>query len=170
MTFSFRNSPPRNGFTIAEAMVATVIVGVMAVTAMTTVAASVRYQARTADRAVGAMLAQALMSEILAQAYQDPVYPTTVLGPDPGESTTARTKWNDIDDYNGWSESPLQNQDGSIIPNTSGWTRSVTVAWVNSSNPSQASATETGCKLITATVSHNGIMVATRVALRTNAP
>ena len=158
------------GFTIAEALVATVIVGLMAVTALSTVAASIHYQGRAADRAVGGLFAQALMAEVLTQAYQDPNLPTTALGPEAGEGTTSRVNWNDVDDYNGWTESPLQNKDGSIIPNTTGWKRSVVVAWVNVTNPSLVSATETGCKLITVTVSHNGFVVATRAALRTNAP
>jgi type II secretory pathway pseudopilin PulG len=161
---------PEGGFTIVEAVVATAIVAGMCVTALTTVAFSVRYQGKSADRAFGGMLAQAMIDEIMTQAYQDPNYTSVTLGPDPGESTTSRTNWNDVGDYNGWSESPLQNKDGSIIPNTAGWQRSVVVAWVQTSNPLQTSATETGCKRIIVTVAHNGITVATRTALRTNAP
>ena len=160
----------RRAFTIVEAVVATAIVAGMCVTALTTVAFSVHYQGKAADRAVGGFLAQAMIDEIVSQAYQDPNYPNDPLGPDPGESTSVRAAWNDVDDYNGWSESPLQNKDGSIIPNTTGWQRSVVVAWVQTSNPAATSATETGCKRITVTVTHNGFTVATRSALRTNAP
>jgi type II secretory pathway pseudopilin PulG len=160
----------RRGFTIVEAVIATAIVAGMCVTALTTVAFSVHFQGKAADRALGGFLAQAMIDEIVSQAYQDPNYTTVTLGPDPGESPSLRANWNDVDDYNGWSESPLQNKDGSVIPNTAGWQRSVVVAWVQTSNPSQTSTTETGCKLITVTVTHNGFPVATRTALRTNAP
>jgi type II secretory pathway pseudopilin PulG len=160
----------RRGFTIVEAVIATAIVAGMCVTALTTVAFSVHSQGKAADRAFGGFLAQAMIDEIVSQAYQDPNYTTVTLGPDPGESPSLRANWNDVDDYNGWSESPLQNKDGSVIPNTTGWQRSVVVAWVQTSNPSLTSTTETGCKLITVTVTHNGFPVATSTALRTNAP
>lgn len=119
---------------------------------------------------MGGLLASGLMSEIMALAYQDPFLPTIALGPEAGESTTSRANWNDVDDYNGWTESPLQNKDSTVIPNTVGWTRSVVVTWVSSGNPTQISLVETGCKCITVTVKHNGVVVATRVCLKGNAP
>ncbi len=75
-----------------------------------------------------------------------------------------------MDDYNGWSESPPQFADGTAMPNLANWSRSVQVAFVNPTNLSQTSTTETGAKRITVTVTHNGVVVATRVAVRTDAP
>jgi type II secretory pathway pseudopilin PulG len=160
----------RGGFTLVEATLATIVVAMMAATALTTVRLSVRSQYKSSERAMGGLLASGLMAEIMAQAYQDPTLPTTVLGPEAGESTTSRAGWDDVDDYNGWSESPLQNKDGTTISNTTGWQRSVVVAWVSSGNPTITSTVETGCKRITVTVKHNGVVVGTRVCLKGNAP
>jgi type II secretory pathway pseudopilin PulG len=157
-------------FTMIEATISMIVVSMMAATALTTVRLSVRSQYKSSERAMGSLLASGLMAEIMALAYQDPRQPTITLGPEPGESTTLRAAWNDVDDYNGWTESPLQNKDGTVIPNTTGWTRSVVVAWVSSGNPTQTSLVETGCKRITVTVAHNGVVVATRVCLKGNAP
>jgi prepilin-type N-terminal cleavage/methylation domain-containing protein len=160
----------RRGFTLVESVVATLIVAGMCVTAMTTVATSARLQGKAADRATAGMLAQALLAEIVSQSYADPNASVPVFGLEPGESASVRAAWNDVDDDNGWTESPLQNKDGTVIPNTGGWRRSVEVSWVNPTNPLAVAAVETGCKRITVSVRHNGFLVATRVALRTNAP
>jgi prepilin-type N-terminal cleavage/methylation domain-containing protein len=160
----------RRAFTLIECVVATAVVAGMMVTALTTVAFSVRAQGKAADRATGGMYAEALLAEIMSQAYIDPTAAVPVFGPEPGEGTSSRVNWNDVDDYAGWTESPLQNKDGTVIPNTGAWKRSVEAAWVSPTAPATASATETGCKRITVTVRHNGVVVANRVALRTNAP
>ena len=157
-------------FTLVECVVATAIVAAMTTTALTTVAYSVRAQGKAADRATGAMFADAMAAEIMTQSYADPVTGTAVFGLEPGETTASRGNWDDVDDYAAYSESPLQNRDGSVIPNTTTWRRSVDVAWVSPTSPASASATETGCKRVTIAVRHNGFVVATRVFLRTNAP
>ncbi len=160
----------RRGITLIECAVSTAIIAGMTVTALTTVAFSVRAQGKAAERAAGAMYADALVAEIVSQSYADPSAAIAVFGPEPGEGTASRVNWDDVDDYAGWTESPLQNKDGTVIANTTGWKRSVEVAYVSTSNVSSASATDTGCKRITVTVRHNGVVVATRVVLRTNAP
>jgi MSHA pilin protein MshD len=160
----------RRGFTLIEATLSTIIVAMMAATALTTVRLSVRSQFKSSERATGGLLASALMAEIMALPYQDPSLPTVTLGPEAGESTTSRAAWDDVDDYNGWSESPLQNKDGTTIANTTNWQRSVEVVWVNSGNPTTLSAIETGCKRITVTVKHNGVIAAKRVCLKGNGP
>src|SRR5206468_12187441 len=81
--------------------------------------------------------------------YQDPTLPTLVLGAELGET---RVTFNDVDDYNGLSESPPQTANGTTIAGYTGWTRSVQVAWANPSNPSASSLIETGLKRITITV------------------
>src|SRR5882724_12664994 len=86
------------GFTPVESVVATAIVAGMCVTAMTTVAASARLQGKAADRATGGMLAQALISEILSQSYADPNAAVPLFGLEPGESSSSRATWNDVDD------------------------------------------------------------------------
>lgn len=147
-----------------------IVVSMMAATALTTVRLSVKSQYKSSERAAGGLLASALMAEIVALPYQDPNLPTLALGTEAGEATSSRATWNDVDDYNGWTESPLQNKDGTVIPNTTGWQRSVVVEWVNAANPTVTSLVETSCKRIAVTVKHNGVVVATRVCLKGNVP
>ena len=148
-----------------EAAFATLIVGMMLVAAMSTAGASGAAQRRAADRGRGSLLGQALMSEIVLQAYVNPngnVSNATI--------PPTRTNFNNVDDYNGWSESPPQNKDGSTISNFAGWGRSVSVSWVNTSNLTTTASSDTGVKRITITVTKNNAVVATLVAIRSNHP
>jgi hypothetical protein len=145
-----------------------VIVAVMLVAAVHAIGGSAAVRSRVTRRAVAPYLADGLMAEILAQSYQDPVSP--VFGPETagGESAISRATWDDVDDYNGWVESPPRDKDGTTIAGMSGWERSVAVVWVNPADLTQVSATESGATRITVTVRYNGVTVATRVAVRTN--
>ena len=158
------------GFTLIEAVTATLVVGLLLSAAMSAASASLVAQYHSADRARGRFLAQALMSEILVQAYIDPGSSPT-FGPEPGETTSppTRVNFNDVDDYNNWSESPPQNKDGSVIPNFGGWTRQVSVCWVSPSDlTTPVTSADTNIKRITVTVSHNNVAVATAVAIKAN--
>lgn len=150
-----------------EATAATVIVGLSLTASLRAVRSSVTGQRGTAEVERAAFLASAMMSEIKELLYQNPTTPV-LFGPETGE--TGRKQFNDVDDYNGWSESPPQNPDGSNLPDLNGWTRNVTVAWVTPTDVTKTSATETGAKLITVTVVHNNVVRATRVGVRTNVP
>jgi len=145
-----------------------VVIAVMLVAAVHAVGGSAATRARVTKRVVGPYLADGLMAEILAQSYQDPTSP--VFGPEVsgGESAVSRATWDDVDDYNGWVESPPQDKDGTVIAGMTGWERSVAVVWVNPADLTQVSATESGVKRITVTVRYNGVTVATRVAVRTS--
>jgi type II secretory pathway pseudopilin PulG len=122
--------PPRNrcrraGFTLIEAVISTVIVAVMFVAALNTVGAARVAQYKAALVGRGRMYAEALMTEILQQSYQEPGA-TYVFGREAGESETIRTAYDDVDDYHGWTESPLAAQDGTALPNSANWSRTVT--------------------------------------------
>lgn len=149
-------------------MLACVIMAVIVAAALQTACATSTYQIRAAQHARAGALADDMVSEIMYQAYQDPVYPTTTLGPDSGETNGTRSAFNDCDDYNGWTESPLTNKDGTAISNTTGWTRSVVVNWVTIADPTVTSTSETGVKRITVTVTNNKGAKVVRVFLRTN--
>jgi hypothetical protein len=75
-----------------------------------------------------------------------------------------------VDDFNGWSESPPKDRDGTAMSELSGWTRSVAVVWVSSANLSTVSVTETGVKRVTVTVAKGSMTLATRVAIKVRAP
>jgi MSHA pilin protein MshD len=157
------------GIAMVEVAVSILVIGLMAAAAVRTVAAARLVDYTAQQRARGRMLADGIIWEIMTKAYQDPTLPTLVLGPEAGE--TARSQYDDVDDYNGLTESPPQNQDGTTIPNLTNWTRSVLVEWVDPNNVTgSASLTETGCKRITVTVKFRSAIMATATAVRTNAP
>lgn len=159
---------PRRGnraFTLVEAVISTVIVAVMFVAALNTVGASAVTQYKAALLSRGRLSAESLMSEILCRSYQDPEG-APVFGREAGESASTRTAFDDVDDYHGWSADPPTARDGTPLPNSTGWQRTVTVEWVNSTNPQQTETTETGVKRITVTATCNGIPQASLVALK----
>jgi len=154
------------GFTLVEAMISMVIVAVLLVAAMRATGASALVQYKTAERATGRALALGLLNEIVVMRYEEPNGAPT-FGRESGESGSSKASWDDVDDFDGWSESPPQYRDGTVMPDLSGWQRTVVVTRVNPLNLSQSSSSETGAKQITVTVQHNGLPVATRIAIRT---
>jgi len=157
------------GFTMIEAVMSIIIVGIMYVAALQTVASSRITEAITADNRRGHELAQQLLAEITPLPYWDPVN-LAGLGPNTTEQATGnRSLFNDVDDYNNWSASPPKRKDGSTIAGFDEWTRTVKVVWVEAANPSTVRSSETNFKRITVTVKRRDKVVATMIALRGNA-
>jgi len=169
MTGQIRNSNSRRqaGFTLIEAALSTAVVAIMFVTALNTVGAARVAQQRAALIGEGRMFAESLMAEICLQAYQEPGT-TWVFGRETGESDTVRTAYDDVDDYHGWTETTLTAKDGSPLPNAVGWSRTVTVEWVDPTLPKQVKATESGAKRITVEAAFRGVPRATVVGVRAN--
>lgn len=166
---SRRYARNRGGFGLVETVVATALVGVLMVAALRTVGVSIFTQYKAAERTAGQMLADGLMAEILAKSYADPDS-SPQFGPEAGESSTSKANYDDVDDYQGWNESPPQYADGNPMPDLTGWKRSVAVCWVDPSDVSKDKSSDTGAKRITVTVQHNNVTVASRIAIRTAAP
>lgn len=163
------NGPPRRpGFTLVEAAISIVLVGVLLVAALSTVGAAKLGERIRADRSEGQLLAQALMAEILNQAYEEPD-DTPQFGREVSEGSGDRTAWDDVDDYDGWTKSPPRYKDSTSMPGLDDWRRSVSVQWVTPSDLTQVSASPTGVKRITVTVAHNTVPVAELVTVRTAA-
>ena len=148
-----------------EAVISTVIVAVMFVAALNTVGASRVTQYKASLVGQGRMFAESLMSEILQQGYRE-AGTTYVFGREAGESDTSRAAYDDVDDYQGWTESPPVAKDGTALPNSANWRRTVTVAWVDPVNPQQVSGTETYAKRITVVVTFRNVPQATVVAIK----
>ncbi len=160
------DSRRQGGFTLVEAALSTILVAVMFVAALNTVGAAQLAQHQAALVGRGRMFASSLMQEILQQSYQEPGT-TWVLGREAGESDTSRTAYDDVDDYHGWTESPLVAKDGTALPNSANWSRTVTVEWVDPQQPKQVRGTETGAKRITVVAAFRNVPQATVVAVRT---
>lgn len=92
-------------------------------------------------------LCRGLMAEIMSKEFSDPEDPNNVaLGLNAGE--VSRSDFDDVDDYDDWSESPpitiggdpMNGMGGS--PNYLGFTRSVEVSYVNENMEFSPTATD----------------------------
>lgn len=157
------------GFTMIEAVLSVVIVGLMLLAAMTALGAVGTSRLSLVEQQRGLALAESMLAEIVNLPYVDPdALPGGSLGPSAAEVAPGnRTLFDDVDDYHGWTASPLQWNDGATIDNTIGWTREVTVAWVDPNNPDTASVIETGAKRISVTVKRGDKIAATLAVIRT---
>jgi MSHA pilin protein MshD len=173
----------RAGFSMAETMICIVLVGVSIAASMRTVGATIRQRGTTSDKAVGMLLGQQLLSEILEQYYKEPSG-TAAFGPETGEAGS-RSLFDDVDDYNGWSEAPPKDLAGATLSGLTAWKREVLVEQVSSSDAMVASIKvsgtnvgyglrtgspgDSGVKRVTVTIKKNNVTVVTLKAVRTDA-
>ena len=155
------------GFSMVEAVISILLVGILLVAAMNTVAASRVSQRVVTDREHGIHLAQQLMTEILQMPYMEPGANTDSLGLDASESN--RTDFDDVDDYKNWLRQPPENPDGTVVPGSAGYRRTVGVYWVVPTNLDQLSGTSTGVKTIRVTVFKGNRRGADVTTIRTDA-
>ena len=156
-------------YSLVEVMITIVIIGGMFVAAMHTLGAARLGQRQTTDRARAHMLAQALMDEILRQAYEEPNGdPLLGLEADEGLDGT-RSSFDDVDDYDGWSGSPPRARDGRTIAGFELWQRVVTVEFVEPTLPSTTATQDAGLKRIRVAVKRGAATVTEMVALRSRA-
>jgi type II secretory pathway pseudopilin PulG len=159
----------REAFSLLETVVSSVLVGVLLVAVLKTMGASVVAQYQTGERAQAALLADGLIAEIAAMDYENPDGMPT-FGLESGEQPCQKATFDDVDDFDGWTETPPQFADGTAMPDLAGWTRTVQIARVHDHDLAIEENAETGVKRITVTVRHNGRNVAKRIAYRSKAP
>jgi len=138
----------RPGFTLVEAVISLAIVTTMVVVGLEMMGASAKARIVQREQSSATGLARLLMAEIRQCRYTDPTYPGN-FGPGAGET---RPTYNDVDDYNGYVESPPRFKTGAAVPGYDGWTWKVSVVWANKNNPDNSISSETGLKRITVTV------------------
>ncbi len=153
-------------FTMVEAVFSMVLVSGLVVVSLDTLGASKLAQRNLGDRAIGQLLASALMSEVLNQSYSDP-NETPDFGIELSENALLRSTFDDVDDYLGWTASPPQNRDGSPIPGLTGWRQTVQVVHADPADLSAEKVLDMGVKRITVTITHNTVVVATLVGVKT---
>ena len=121
-----------------------------------------------------AELAQELMEEVKLRRWDDSAnrrgYPdangNTTLGVESGEVATNKATFEDVDDFNGWTEARPQNPVGTVIPGLAGYARTVTVAYVDSSFA--VSASTTAYKKVTVCVAKASVTLACLYWVATN--
>jgi prepilin-type N-terminal cleavage/methylation domain-containing protein len=119
------------------------------------------------NRRTAAMAAKELMEEIKSKKFdtlsnQDPITGWSALGVDAGETAGTKSTFNDVDDYNGLSE--------SLASPFVGFTRSTTVSYVSSAAINTATASRLNdYKKVTVSVSFGGTTYATLVTVVSSA-
>lgn len=153
------------GLSLVEVIVSAMLVGVVVAGAMTCLGAVIRDRQETARAGLADQLAQQLLAEVLATAYEDEAV-QPVFGPDPGEATGDRSAFDDVDDFDGWSASPPVDRSGMPVVSDNRWRRNVRVLLIDPTAPTQTTLADLGLKRIRVTVRYDGQIVSRIVALR----
>ena len=145
----------RAGLTLVEVAIATLIVGFLIVPTVMVFSSVAQSYYRNSSRDLAFHACNALLGEIMSLEYQDPQNGSTTLGPEADETTTNRSDFDDIDDYDSWSETSIQMRDGTGITGLETYSRSVSVHYVELVNGELVrSAQPTNMKLISVTVTN----------------
>ena len=152
-------------FSMVETLLSVVLVGGLLVVALDTAGSAVAGRHVTQDRGRGALLAQALMAEILPRSYEEPVDPP-IFGRESGETGGDRAGYDDVDDYHAWTSSPPEYRDGTALSGLSAWQRAVVVEYVDPDDLTTVVGSDLGVKRITITVTRNEVVTASLVAVR----
>lgn len=158
----------RSGLSLLEVTFATMIVGGLMVAALQTVGGATRSSRANADQAIGQLLAQDLMAEILNTQYVESTESPAVFGPESTETGGTRASFDDVDDYDQWIASPPESKDGTPLANRSSWRREVVVRYVDRNDLSVATAADDGVKEITVSVFVNNRLASQRITIRTD--
>ncbi len=141
----------RRGINLVEVTLSTVLVGALVLVALQSVGNIGRTWRSTSQVVDGQGLVQELLWEVLAQAYVEPG-DDDGFGPESGESN--RLSFDDLDDYDGWTESPVSDPSGNPLSGYSGWSRTVVVEKINPSTyvSKPSNSADSGLRCVTVTV------------------
>ncbi len=162
----------RRGISLVEVVISTLLVAGLMVAAMDAVGASVRSREKIVHEARGQQLADSMLDAICALAYSDPdaALDLGVIKIESGEETgPGWGRFDDVDDFDGWSASPPQASDGTALPGfAKRWTRTVEVSLVRRDSLEGIGAITggEGVKRIVVTLTRDGMVVGRAVGLR----
>lgn len=157
----------KRGFTLTEAMMAVVVLGIAAASLLIPFISGAVVRAEGVNRTLAARLASDLMEQILRLPFHDPQGGVSV-GPEPGE--TGPSSFDNIDDYHGYAEPQGQVKDvnGAVFTDSAyaNFSRDVACEYVYV--PQQAPESDPAkCEFIRVTVQvdYSGKKMATIVRL-----
>ncbi|CAN5864146.1 hypothetical protein BH11PLA1_BH11PLA1_09980 [soil metagenome] len=169
----------RRAVTLVECVMAIAVFSVGAAASLRAAGAAMRTAATASRSGAGALLADALLTEVLQHPYSPAAAASgasvgagvSVLGGSvalggsiPQLLPAAAT----IDDYNNYADPKPVDAAGIPVTTKFGYTRKVTVQYVTLASPSVVTGIDQGLKRITITVTYNAIPVAQRTALKGN--
>lgn len=164
----YTKSTLRRAFTQAELVVSVFIVGILLVSSLSTVGASRKNSFTESSRPLAVGLAEDLLAEIQNLSIIDPDCKCG-YGVESLEGTTNRSAFDDVDDYNGLSDTPPKQKDGTNIVGFTGWKRTVKIERVTSTDWKLTSSTYQGNYRITIQVFRGTVKVFELIAYRTDA-
>jgi MSHA pilin protein MshD len=134
----WRQSFPQQGLTLIELVFFILIVSVGIVGILSVLNQTVFKSADPMVRKQALSVAEAMMEEILSKNYQndaaDATNSSAVLGCTPTTTPACRANtvldrqnYNDVDDYNGWSQTGVYQLDGTLAPVLGSYTVNVAV-------------------------------------------
>jgi len=129
----------RKGFLLVEVAIAYLLLTVALIALLPVFVLAIKAGKSTEQLQTATYLSQELLEEVRMRKWDQnssstPGHisnPSAALGPDAGESD--KTKFNDIDDFNGLSENPPKDPLNNSLTAFSAYTRAVTVSYVDSS-------------------------------------
>lgn len=157
-----------HGFSLVETAIASIIVGGVLVSSLNAIGAAAASGRRQSDRERAHLLAHDLLAEILLHPYADPetgAQPT--MGPELGETTGTRALFDDIDDFHGWTSTPIELADGTAIVGFTSWSRTVTCRRLDPATMETVLGDSEIIEVVVE-VEHNGTTLAKATAIRTN--
>jgi MSHA pilin protein MshD len=105
-------SESRRGFTLAEGLLAVVVLAVAVGGIMGPISASYQQTRTVAQTTTAVSLAQQLLDEILSRPFVDPTDLSTTLGPEADEPS--RAAFDNIDDYHGYHDTTDSSKSDSM--------------------------------------------------------
>ena len=152
-------------FTLIEAVMSVLIVGVMLVAVLSTFGGIARARVIGVTEGAAYGLGWALLTEVVQARYEDPDAPGG-WGVEAGEGSGTRQDFDDVDDYDGWVSTPPQEKDGTTLGNYPGWRRSVVIVTLEPISMTTTSAMDFGLKEVQVTVEDPQGKVTSFYALR----
>jgi len=153
------------GVTLVETVLSLLILGGAFASALTAIGSARGAQMSAADRRLALVLAEDLMTEILAEpAYKE----GSTFGHESGEAIRPRSAFDDMDDYNAWTTRTLVDIDGNAIPGADRYTREVQIVYVDPANPERRVSSDQGLALIIVQVKYSRRIVAEVRAYRSD--
>jgi MSHA pilin protein MshD len=108
----------QSGFTLIEIIVTIVVLSVAATAIMSMFTNTIRTSADPMIQQQALSIAEAYMEEIMSKPFNDP---------GGGDGETARSSFDDVDDYNSLNDVGAEDENGNPIPILSAYTVTVTV-------------------------------------------
>lgn len=141
----------KTGYILFETCVA-YIVAIYTVVSLISVFSLATKATPAADHAfIAAALAHELMAEVKLRKWDEtqpasrpgyPAYSQSAIAVDSGESTSNKSTFDDIDDFNGWTEAPPQDPVGAALNTWDDMQRTVTVGYVTAALAPSGSPTD----------------------------